>query len=177
MRTDVLFSRESDIWRTPRALFDALHAEFKFTLDAAAGPENHLCANWRGPKHPEAHKRNALVFEWGSFDTAVFCNPPYSQCAKFVAKAHAEREAGCTVVLLVPARTDTRWWHEFVWDTTNHCPRPRNEVRFIKGRLKFWLSPEELQEINEQRAFDRKKPLKAENSAPFPSAIIVMRPI
>jgi hypothetical protein len=82
-------------------------------------------------------------------------NPPYSKCREFIAKAAAEARKGCTVVCLVPSRTDTRWWHEHVWDAEKHQPRPGVEVRFIKGRLKFGGST---------------------NSAPFPSVVIVFRP-
>ena len=77
----------------------------------------------------------------------VFCNPPYSQIAQWVEKAYRESQQDETlVVLLIPARTDTRYFHEFIYH--------RAELRFIKGRLKFG---------------------NAKNSAPFPSMIIIYR--
>lgn len=85
----------------------------------------------------------------------VFCNPPYSQIRQFIGKAAEEARAGrATVVCLVPARTDTRWWHQWIYDARWHRTRPGVEVRFLKGRLKFGGS---------------------DNSAPFPSALVVFR--
>jgi site-specific DNA-methyltransferase (adenine-specific) len=80
---------------------------------------------------------------------------PYSQCRAFIAKAALEATRGCTVVALVPARTDTKWWHAHVWDGAFHRPRPGVEVRFLPGRLKFSGST---------------------NSAPFPSVVLIFRP-
>lgn len=151
MKSTVVFSRASDEWRTPADLFAALDAEFSFDLDAAATADNALCLYYRGPDHPTPHFRNGLVFDWAP---STFLNPPYSQCKSFVAKAAEEAGKGCTVVALLPARTDTRWWHAHIWDHTTHRPRPGVEIRFLRGRLKFSDS---------------------ENSAPFPSAVVVFR--
>ena len=152
MKTIVMFGHATDEWSTPIDTFAALHREFTFMLDAAATRENRLCTNYYGPDHEKAECRNGLVVDWAS---STFVNPPYSRCREFIAKAAEEAANGCTVVALVPSRTDTRWWHEHVWDASQHCCRHGVTVRFIKGRLKFGDSM---------------------NSAPFPSVVIIFRP-
>lgn len=149
MNTAVIFGKATDEYETPQALFDALDVEFCFGLDAAATLEN--------AKTPEFYdaESDALTRRWAGFG-AVWLNPPYSKCRAFMTKAAHEARDGCTVVCLVPARTDTRWFHEWVWDREKHQPRPGVEVRFVKGRLKFGSS---------------------QNSAPFPSVVIVFRPV
>ncbi len=151
MNKAVLFSKASDEWSTPRDLFDKLHAEFQFTTDAACTPKNGL------PVRQQIY--SALDNDWsddGNYEgQCVFLNPPYSSCYEFIHKASLESGRGATVVCLVPSRTDTRWWHELVWNSSRHKPRKGVEVRFIKGRLKFGNS---------------------ENSAPFPSVIVIFRP-
>lgn len=150
MNTALMFSRASDEWSTPQETFDALDAEFRFSLDAAASLENHKCRVWYGGAI------DALALEsWASVPCAVWLNPPYSRGAEFIAKAAQEAAKGCTVVCLVPSRTDTRWWHEHVWNDRFHQPRHYVEIRFIKGRLKFG---------------------GAVQGAPFPSVVIVFRP-
>jgi phage N-6-adenine-methyltransferase len=137
-----------DTWTTPRYFFDKLNAEFNFTLDAAALRSSAVVPNYLGPDQEYGWRQDALTVEWAgaSEGGAVWLNPPYGRVIKdFVAKADTESKKGITVVCLVPARTDTKWW----WDSCIH-----HEVRFIKGRLKFGDS---------------------NGSAPFPSAVIVMR--
>lgn len=155
-----MFSNATDEWSTPRELFDALDAEFDFRLDAAASDENTHCYAYLGPDHWNPVARDAIAVEWSEIakagSRAVWLNPPYSKCRAFIAKAAEEARKGCTVVCLVPSRTDTRWWHEYVWDGTTHQPRPGVEVRFLRGRLKFGGS---------------------KNSAPFPSVVIIFRPM
>lgn len=144
----VVHSRQSDLWTTPRALFDALNAQYgPFTLDAAATPETALCDRYWTPQD------DALTQDWGGADhTKVWLNPPYSQCRAFMAKAWTEATKGCTVVCLVPARTDTRWWHTTVWDATRDQPYLGVRLKLLKGRLRFG---------------------DATASAPFPSAVVV----
>lgn len=154
MNSALMFSKASDEWSTPQDLFDALHAEFAFVLDAAASRENRKVENYRGPDHLQVEHRNGLVFSWGA--GPVWLNPPYSQCRAFIEKAASEAWDGCTTVCLVPSRTDTRWWHSCVWDAVTHQPRPGVEVRFLKGRLKFG---------------------GASQGAPFPSVVIIFRPV
>ena len=134
-----LFSSKSDEWTTPQALYDILDKEFHFTLDPCATSENHKCENYH------TIEEDGLNQDWSGQN--VFCNPPYSQIAKWVQKAYHE---GCKdntiVVLLIPARTDTSYFHNYIYK--------RAEIRFIKGRLKFGDS---------------------KNSAPFPSMIVIFR--
>lgn len=147
----VHFSRQSDEWQTPDGLFMALDAEFRFGLDVAATRQN-------AKVHPFFTKDDdALICDWrvGERGRVCWMNPPYSQCRAFIAKAAAEAARGCTVVALVPSRTDTRWWHEHVWDRERHAARPGVEVRFLKGRVTF---------------------SGASAGAPFPSAVVVFRP-
>ncbi len=148
MNNAVLFSRAKDEWETPRDFYRALDREFCFGLDAAATPTNAKCSRWL---------TDALDADWAglAWGKPIWLNPPYSQTRQFIDKAAQEARRGATVVCLAAARTDTRWWHEHVWDALTHQPQPGVEVRFIKGRLKFGNS---------------------ENSAPFPSVVVVFRP-
>lgn len=112
----------SNEWTTPDDLFQDLDREFHFTLDAAASDENHKCDRYF------TEKDDALQLSWGGH--TVFCNPPYSQIGKWVAKAYHEgTKPGTVVVLLIPARTDTKYFHGYI--------QYRSEIRFVKGRIKF----------------------------------------
>ena len=123
-------------WSTPPDLFAELDAEFHFDLDAASTDENALC------ERHYTKEDDGLAQPW---DGNVWCNPPYGrEIGKWVRKA-AESDGGGVVVCLVPARTDTAWWHDWV---VGHA----TEVRFIRGRLKFGGS---------------------KSGAPFPSAVVV----
>ncbi|MBQ1449598.1 MAG: adenine methyltransferase [Eggerthellaceae bacterium] len=123
-------------WATPRDLFDELDAEFHFDLDVASTDANALCANHY------TKSDDGLSKEWTG---RVWCNPPYGrEISKWMRKA-AESNWGGVTVCLVPARTDTAWWHDWI---VGHA----SEVRFIRGRLKFG---------------------GAESGAPFPSAIVI----
>lgn len=164
MNSALMFSRATDEWSTPLDFLAEMNCEFGFDLDAAASAENRngYAEFYFGLDHEESWRRDALTADWAadlrerkSETMAVWLNPPYSKCREFIGKAAEEARKGCTVVCLVPSRTDTRWWHEHVWDATQHRPRPGVEVRFIKGRLKFG---------------------GATAGAPFPSVVIVFRP-
>ena len=149
----VLFSKKSDDWATPPELYGRLHREFSFDLDAAADGKNAKCLAYLGPGSILAE--DALAAPWHSWGhKSIWCNPPYSQVGAFLAKAAEAVAAGATVVMLLPARTDTKWWHTYVWEEENARPRPGVEVRFIRGRLRFGDST---------------------NSAPFPSVVVVFR--
>lgn len=135
-----LFSSASGEWETPAVLFRQLDQEFRFTLDACAHPGNYKVANFYGP----ADEWDGLAQPWTG---VVWCNPPYGRSiVKWVEKGYLAAKAGATVVMLLPSRTDTRWWHDYVMKAS--------EIRFIRGRLKFG---------------------NAMNGAPFPSAIVVFR--
>lgn len=154
MNHQLMFSKASDEWETPQGLYDELYREFQMNYDVAASPENYKCRRYM------TAAENALDWSWAGLTTingptVAWCNPPYSQAGKFIAKAAEERCKGVLTVMLIPSRTDTRAWHAHIWDAQKHQPRPGVEIRFIKGRLKFGNS---------------------ENSAPFPSVVIVFRP-
>lgn len=144
MNTATLFSSAKADWTTPRWLFDRLNAEFCFTLDAAASPENALCARY----YTEAE--DALRQPWVG---RVFVNPPYSKAVglwvghgwtECYDEAHAE-----VVVMLVAARTDTVWWHRYAMRGA--------EIRFIQGRLRFGGSSNPAPFPSAVLVFDRRK--------------------
>lgn len=138
MNTDLMFSSKSNEWETPQKTFDELNKEFGFTLDVAATDENAKCEKFF------TLKENGLAQDWTG--EICFMNPPYGrEVGKWIEKAYNEAQKGATVVCLIPARTDTRYFHDYCF---------KGEVRFIRGRLKFGGS---------------------ENSAPFPSAVIIFR--
>ena len=133
-----LMSSDRGDWETPQDFFDALDAEFGFTLDAAASPLNAKCARYW------TEEDDALIQRW---EGVVWCNPPYGRVVgDFVKKGFEEAQKGATVVMLLPARTDTRWWHDWVMRAA--------EIRLVRGRLRF---------------------VGAKSSAPFPSAVAVFR--
>lgn len=156
MNTALMFSTGKDDWRTPPDLFARLNAEFGFTLDVAASAENSLCEEWLS----EGPGGGALGESWAhvqQFSTPIcWCNPPYSRGlqGKFIAKASLERVNGVTTVMLLPARTDTKAFHTYIWNDEEHRPYRGVEVRFLKGRLRFVGAP---------------------SSAPFPSMIVIFR--
>lgn len=117
-----MMTSNSDEWTTPSALFRALDRRFGFELDPAATEENALCPMF----FTEAE--NGLVKAWKPW--RVFVNPPYSRVADWMWKCKDESEKGCPLICaLIPARTDTRWWHDFV--------KSADLIHFLKGRLKF----------------------------------------
>lgn len=133
---NVHFSSKTDQWATPQDFFDELHKEFGFTLDPCADKSNAKCAKYY------THEDDGLSKDWSG--ERVFCNPPYGrEIGKWIKKAH---DSNALVVMLIPARTDTKAWHEYIFG--------KAEVRFVKGRLKFGDS---------------------KNSAPFPSAVVIFR--
>lgn len=140
LNTKVLFSSKEEKWATPQDFFDKLNDEFHFTLDAAASPDNAKCANYF------TEEQDGLAQSWEGH--TVWCNPPY--CRKtglWVKKAYEEHQrTGCTVVMLLPSRTDVKWFHDYILG--------KAEIRFIKGRLKFGGN---------------------KNSAPFPSIVVIYR--
>lgn len=122
----VMFSSVHDNWSTPKQVYESLNREFNFNFDPCPlGGTDGLTADW---------------------DSPAFVNPPYSDIANWCKRCYEEHSRGKTIVMLIPSRTDTRYWHEYIMKAT--------EIRFIKGRLKFGDS---------------------KNSAPFPSCIVVFK--
>ncbi len=140
MNNAVMFSSKTDQWATPQDFYDELDKEFSFTHDQCADVQNHKCDQYF------TKNEDGQAHEWRG--NRVFCNPPYGRAMyKWVEKCYRE---GCKdntiVVLLIPARTDTTYFHDFILN--------RAEVRFIKGRLKFG---------------------GGKDPAPFPSMLVIFR--
>lgn len=170
------FSSMSPEWSTPQDLFDGLNGHFRFTLDVCATPENAKCKRFFTPQ------QDGLTQVWTG---TCWMNPPYGEpehpCKKRCPKKRCEKRgwhtdkyiAGCydfmekavasvlsdtaeLVVCLLPARTDTAWFHDFIWSASTRTPRPGVTVDLLRGRLKFGGS---------------------KNSAPFPSMVVTFGPI
>lgn len=137
MNKDLMFSSTTDQWATLQDFFDKLNAEFNFTLDPCADLENHKCKKYF------TKEMDGLKQSWDG--ERVFCNPPYGRKIKDWVKKSCESNAEC-VVMLIPARTDTQYFHEYIYG--------KAEIRFVKGRLKFGNS---------------------KNAAPFPSMVVIFR--
>lgn len=136
MNTEVMFSSKSDTWETPQDLFDSLDSIYKFETDVCATFENRKCENYYSPE------MNGLSQSWNG---SCWMNPPYGrEIGKWIKKAFEESEH-CLVVALLPARTDTKWFHKYIYNQQGVS------VVFLKGRLRF---------------------KGAEASAPFPSMIV-----
>jgi site-specific DNA-methyltransferase (adenine-specific) len=119
-----LFSSATDLWATPQDFFDKLNSEYGFTLDPCATEANAKCGKYY------TKREDGLRQDWGGH--VVFCNPPYGrELPKWVEKAYNEsKKPGTTVVMLIPARTDTRYFHDYIYH--------KAEIRFIKGEIKVW---------------------------------------
>lgn len=139
MDKDVMFSSKTEEWATPQAFFEILDAVFHFTLDPCATPDNAKCAKFY------TKEQNGLLQDWGG--ERVFCNPPYGKViADWVRKCSEEAKKPNTIVVaLLPARTDTRYFHEYIY-------RKAKDVQFVKGRLKFG---------------------DCKSAAPFPSMVVI----
>ena len=137
MNTEVMFSSKTDMRSTPQAFYDKLNEEFKFTLDPCATDENHKCDKY--------YTKEQDWLEQSRDNEIVFCNPPYWREIKNRVKKWYESRGG-EIVMLLPARTDTSWFHDYIYH--------KAEIRFIRWRLKFG---------------------DGKNSAPFPSMVVVFR--
>ena len=135
-----LFSSNTNEWATPVKFFEELNKEFNFTLDPCATDDNAKCRKYF------TVKENGLVQDWGG--EVVFCNPPYGrELPLWVRKCYEEhKKNSITIVMLIPARTDTSYFHEYIYG--------KSEIRFIRGRLKF----------ND-----------CKQSAPFPSMVVIYK--
>ena len=136
----VLYSSATDEWPTPRAFFAKLNRRYRFTLDPCATPDNATCPLFF------TKEEDGLKQDWGTH--RVFCNPPYGRAiGAWVRKCFEASQSGALVALLVPARTDTRWFHDWI--------QGKAEIEFIRSRLRFG---------------------DAESGAPFPSMLAVYSP-
>lgn len=139
MNVDVMFSSKNEVWETPIEFFNELDKEFLFTLDPCALPDNAKCEKYYTPED------DGLIQDWEG--ERVFCNPPYGRkIYDWVKKCYEEaHKPNTSIVMLIPARTDTKYFHEFIYHKAK-------DLRFVKGRLKFG---------------------GCKNSAPFPSMVVV----
>lgn len=140
MNTELMFSSKTELWATPQKFYDKMNAQYNFTLDVCAIPENAKCSNFFTPEI------DGLKQDWTG---TCWMNPPYGRgIIKWVKKAYDEAlvKKSCVIVALLPARTDTIWFHSYIYKKENV------EIEFIKGRLKFG---------------------DGQNSAPFPSMLAV----
>lgn len=134
-----MFSTGQIEWETPAALFDKLDSEFGFTLDVCATQGNAKCARYYSTE------QDGLRQAWSG---VCWMNPPYGRViSRWVKKAYESALSGATVVCLLPARTDTKWWHEYCM---------KGEIRFIERRVKF---------------------VGGKSSAPFPSVVVIFQPL
>lgn len=142
MNNELFFSSKSNEWTTPQSFFDELNDEFQFTLDPCADDINHKCDKYF------TKETDGLLQDWAG--EHVFCNPPYGkEIGRWVEKSFLEaKKPHSCVVMLIPARTDTKYFHQYIYN------QPNVEIRFVKGRLKFG---------------------DGKNSAPFPSMVVVFR--
>lgn len=140
MSSKAMFSSEKDTWETPEEFFATYNARFGFDVDVCALPENAKCSRFFTPQV------DGLRQEWRG---TCWMNPPYGrQIGAWVQKAYlSARDNGATVVCLLPARTDTAWFQDYVL--------PYAEIEFVRGRIKF---------------------VGAKDSAPFPSCVAIFRP-
>ena len=138
-KNSVHFSSKTNEWYTPHDFYSELNKEFNFNLDPCATHENKKCETYY------TKEENGLNKSWGGYN--VFMNPPYGREIKhWVKKAYEESLKDNTIVVcLIPSRTDTSYWHDFIFGKAT-------DIRFLRGRLKFGGS---------------------KNPAPFPSAVIV----
>ena len=141
MISKTLFSSDSAEWAAPQDFYDKLNAEFHFTLDPCATPENAKCEKYY------TKEQDGLAQDWTG--ETVFCNPPYGRkIGLWIEKCYKHSLGGWTAVMLIPSRTDTQWFHDYVYG--------KAEIRFVKGRLKFG---------------------DGKQSAPFPSLVAIYRGI
>ena len=139
MNSNLMFSSKDQTWETPIDFFNKVNEEFNFDIDVCATEATAKCDMYYTPEI------DGLKQEWRG---TCWMNPPYGrEIKKWIEKAYKESTKGAIVVCLIPARTDTKYWHEYIFPYAS-------EIRFIKGRLKFGNSA---------------------NSAPFPSALVIFK--
>lgn len=146
MEFEASLTSKKDDWETPKELYEELNREFHFTLDAASSDQNHKAEKYY------TQLDDGLAQNWAG--EVVWCNPPYGrlETARWVAKAYHEcEEHGATVVMLLASRTDTRWFHDYIYG--------KQEIRFVKGRLRFEQNGE-----------------PSKQCATFASMIVIFRP-
>ena len=143
MNSKIMFSSATDNWSTPIGVFNKLNDEFHFDFDPCPLDPQPSKDGGQLKFLEQKTSKDGLNISWGK---CSFVNPPYSEIKKWCKKSYDEWKKGKTVVMLIPSRTDTSYWHDYIMKAT--------EIRFIRGRLKFGNSKE---------------------NAPFPSCIVVFK--
>jgi site-specific DNA-methyltransferase (adenine-specific) len=137
-----MFSSKKDNWETPQDFFNKLDDEFNFSWDLAASSQNAKCEQYIDKS------ANSLSIDWSKLSGNLYLNPPYGrEIKKWVKKASETSLKDNYLVMLIPARTDTSYWHDYIFG--------KAEIKFLRGRLRF-----EIDGISG-------------DSAPFPSAVII----
>lgn len=139
MITKGMFTSDKNYWETPKDFFDKLNEKFNFTCDLAASKENSKCDKYF------TLEDDSLQQDWEELEGWLYCNPPYGRELKNWVKKASESKAN--IVMLIPARTDTSYWHDYIFG--------KAEIHFLRGRLKFELNG------------------NSKDPAPFPSAIVI----
>lgn len=144
----ILFSHKSDEWETPKNILDFIKENYVVGYDLAANEHNKITSGFTDNLTPEKLEALKNIISFAKDKTPVrvaYCNPPYSKCMEFVKMIY---ESECPCIMLLPARTDTRWFHNYIYNKENI------RIEFLKGRLKF---------------------SESKNSAPFPSMLVYFK--
>jgi site-specific DNA-methyltransferase (adenine-specific) len=142
MNKELMFSSKDMTWETPKEVFQELDKEFNFTLDPCCSKETAKCDKYYTPQE------NGLIQDWSK--DVVYVNPPYGrEIVDWVRKSAEEASKGAVIVMLIPARTDTRWFHDYIYN--------KAEIRFLKGRIKFLQGG------------------KQKDAAPFPTMLVIFK--
>jgi phage N-6-adenine-methyltransferase len=142
---NVHFQSSNKEWETPRNFYEQYAEEFNIHLDVCATAQNAKCKAFFDKKTNGLRADWSIVNDLGFYHPSCWMNPPYGRgIENWVKKAHDESLKGVTTIALLPARTDTSWFHNYIYN--------KYEVRFLKGRIKFVDAP---------------------SSAPFPSMIVI----
>ena len=189
MNNELMISSENDAWATPQEYFDKINKRFNFNLDPCAAEDSYKCKNYI------TEEQDWLKSSWGfiyysqkkqkldyKMKSIVFCNPPYSELKKWIKKASEEiKQDYCEqIVMLIPSRTDTIAFHEFIYN------KEWVEIEFIKGRLTFWTDAYWEWLWEQEFTYDSKWKEKKNslyqkygkrNPAPFPSMLVIFNKV
>lgn len=160
-----LFSSNNHEWETPDHIYESMDSKYHFTLDVCATDDNTKCDRYY------TKEEDGLKGDWDKFN---WCNPPYGrELPKWIEKAYKETLRGNTTVVLMPARTDTKYFHEYIWDQAINSWRPWIEtVYMIKGRIKF-KGTYLREKLGIGGRYYGMEEVSYNNSAPFPSMLVV----
>lgn len=168
-----MFSSANQAWDTPQLFFDEMNNEFDFEWDLAASEESAKCEKYY------TKEQDALKQKW---EGKCYLNPPYGrELPKFIKKSYEESRSGqSSIVMLIPARTDTKAFHKYIWDKDKNTWREGVNGRFLEGRLTFgsdeyweWVYTQEFLNGKKNTLFGNTKGKR--NAAPFPSLAVIFK--